>query len=94
MPDELEITPRQKVGDRLRDRSQERLNRLFAVDTSHANIPRVVCRKHCMTRSTGQESVERDQRRFLPRLSTLNGRERNLTQLSCPFKEYAVAERK
>ena len=86
MPDELEITLRQEVGDRFRDRSQESLNRLFAVDTSHTNIPRDVCRKHCMTRRVRQESVERDQRRFLPGLSILNGRERNLTKHSCPFK--------
>ena len=59
MPDELEITLRQQVGDRFRDRSQEFLNRFFAVDTGHSNIPRVVCRKDCMTRSVRQESVER-----------------------------------
>jgi hypothetical protein len=44
MPDEVEITIRQQVGDGFRDRSQERLDRLFAVDTSHTNVPCVVGR--------------------------------------------------
>jgi hypothetical protein len=86
MPDEVEITIRQQVCDGFRDRSQECFDRLFAVDTNHTNAPCVVCRKHRMTRSAGQESVERRERRFLPRLSILNGRERYLTKLSCPFK--------
>ncbi len=47
-----------------------------------------------MTRSVPQESVQRDQRGFLPGLSILNGRERNLTKLPCLLKEQAVAERK
>jgi NAD(P)-dependent dehydrogenase (short-subunit alcohol dehydrogenase family) len=86
MPDEVEVTIRQQVCDRFRDRSQKRLNRLFAVDTSHMNVPRVVCRKRRMTRSVRQESVERDQRGLLPGLSILNGRERNLTKRSCPLR--------
>src|SRR5258708_7752801 len=86
MPDEVEVTIRQQVCDRFRDRSQERLDRLFAVDTSHTNVPRVVCRKHRMTRSVRQESVERDQRGVLPGLSIPNGRERNLTKVSCRLK--------
>jgi hypothetical protein len=60
MPDELEITIRQEVGDRFSNRSEKCLDRLFAVDTSHTNVPRVIRRKHRMTRSVRQELVERD----------------------------------
>src|SRR6266852_3660998 len=72
MPDEVEVTIREQVCDGFRDRSQERLDRLFAVDTSHPKVPGVVCRKHRMTRSVRQESVEGGQRRFLSGLSILN----------------------
>ena len=74
VPDEVEITIRQQVGDRFRDRSQECIDRLFAVDTSHTDAIRVVCRKYHMTWSGRQESIERDQRRHLPQLSILNSR--------------------
>ena len=74
MPDEVEVTTCQQVCDGFRDRGQERLDRLFAVDTSHTIIPSVVGHKRGMIRSVRQESVERDQRRLLPGFSILNGR--------------------
>jgi hypothetical protein len=86
MPDEVEVTISQQVCDCFRDRSQERLDRLFAIDTSDTSLSRVVCGKRRMTRSVRQESVERDQRGFLPGLLIHNGRERNLAKLSCPLK--------
>jgi len=86
MPDELEITIRQQVGDRFRVRSQECLNGLFAVHASHTNVIRVVCPKYYTTWSGRQESVECDQRRHPPGLSILNGRARNLAQLTCALR--------
>jgi hypothetical protein len=62
MPDEVEITSRQQVGDRFRNRSKECLNGLFAVHASHTNVIRVICRKYHMIWSIPQESVKRDQR--------------------------------
>jgi hypothetical protein len=92
MPDELEIPIRDQVCDHLRDGSQERLDRLFAVDARHTNARRVRPRKRHLTRSVLQKSVERDQRRFLSGLSFLNRRESHLAKLSCPSQKHTLAE--
>src|SRR5437879_4548920 len=92
MPDEVEVSICQQVCDCFSDRSQKCLDRLFAVNASLTNVLRVVCRKRRMIRSNLQKSVEREQQGFLPGLSILNGRERNLTKLSCPLIATLVRE--
>ena len=68
MPDEVEVTTRQQVCDCFRDRSQERLDCLFTVDTSHLNIPSVVGHKRGMTGPCARNLLSATAR-FFPGLS-------------------------
>src|ERR1700722_11452432 len=86
MSDEVEVALCQKVCNCFCNRSQERLDCLFAVDTSHMKVSCVVrCKRH-MSLGICQEPVKCGQRGPLSGLSILNGRQRDIPKFSCFLK--------
>ena len=56
--DEFEISIREQVRGRFCDWRQERFDRLFAIDTTYAKVPGVVCFEFRMARSFFQEPIK------------------------------------